>query len=374
MLIVKVQLVDIKTVIPYARNPRKNQEAVSKVAASIKEFGFKQPIVVDAENVVIAGHTRLMAAQQLEIKKVPVVVADDLTEAQVKAYRIADNRVSQEAEWDYDLLKLEIDDLVGLNFNLDETGFDLKELEMILADKSEGLTDPDEIPEAVDSITKLGDVWLLGNHRLVCGDSTSSDDIHKLMQGVYPDLIHTDPPYGMNAVSKSGVLSKTYKQDMIGDDSNKTAKESFILINNLYPLAKQIWWGANYYSSVLPDSECWLVWDKLNGESDQTDCELAWANFRSVVRQFTHSSGKKNRVHPTQKPVALMGWIIKRFKINSKVIADYFGGSGSTLMAAEMNNITSYIMEYDPKYCDIIVKRWENFTGKTAQLETSKAA
>jgi DNA modification methylase len=175
----------------------------------------------------------------------------------------------------------------------------------------------------------------------------------------------------MNAVSKSSVLKKNYKIDIMGDDTPDVAKDAFRLINGLYPNAKQIWWGANYYCSVLPDSECWLVWDKNNGASDQTDCELAWANFRSVVRQFTMASEKKDRVHPTQKPVALMEWIIKRFNLSSETIADFFGGSGSTLIAAEKNGLASFVMEFDPRFVDVIIKRWQDYTGQQATLEAT---
>lgn len=355
----------ISELIPYVNNARKNDHAVDAVASSIKNYGFKQPIVIDSQGEVIAGHTRLKASIKLGLDEVPCIVADDLTPAQVKAYRIADNKVSELSEWDYELLKLELEDIEGF------TGFEVDELEDLFEDEKEAKEENFDLDEALNEksepITQKGWIYKLGNHRLMCGDSTNENDVKKLMDGVYPDLIHTDPPYGMSAVSKSGVLKEKYKTDIIGDENVNVAKDSFKLIYKLYPNAKQIWWGANYYSSVLPDSECWLVWDKNNGQSDQTDCELAWANFRSVVRQFTQSSEKINRVHPTQKPVSLMEWIIKRFNLTSKTIADFFGGSGSTLIAAEKNNIKAFIMEYDQKFCDVIIKRWEDFTGLKAE-------
>lgn len=363
----------VSELIPYANNSRTHSdEQVAQIAASIKEFGWTNPILIDGENSIIAGHGRLMAARKLGYDKVPTIQLKDLSEAQKKAYIIADNKLALNAGWDNDLLNIEFQQLEEMGFDLEMTGFSLEEIEALKPEElTEGLTDEDAAPPVPEvPKTKLGDIYQLGKHRLMCGNSTFIDDVEKLMQGTYPDLIHTDPPYGMNAVSKSSVLKKNYKTDILGDDTPDVAKDAFNLIYDLYPNAKHIWWGANYYCSALPDSECWLVWDKDNGQSDQTDCELAWANFRSVVRQFTKASEKSNRVHPTQKPVALMEWIIKRFKLSAKTIADFFGGSGSTLIAAEKNNIQAFVMEFDPKYCDVIVKRWEEFTGKKAVLLT----
>ena len=370
----KIEQRSVETLIPYINNSRKHSdEQIAQIAASIKEFGWTNPILVDGANGLIAGHGRLMAARKLKMTEVPVIELAHLTENQKKALIIADNKLALNSDWDSELLTLELQELLGDEYDLELLGFDKDELDALLnvIEGTDGLTDEDAVPEVPDvPKTKPGDIYILGNHRLMCGDSTMLHDVEKLMIGIYPDLIHTDPPYGMNAVSKSSVLKKNYKIDIMGDDNPDVAKDAFNLIYGLYPDSKQIWWGANYYCSVLPDSECWLVWDKNNGQSDQTDCELAWANFRSVVRQFTQASEKTNRVHPTQKPVSLMEWIIKRFNLSSKTIADYFGGSGSTLIAAEKNGLQAFIMEFDPRFCDVIVKRWEDFTGKQAVLET----
>jgi DNA modification methylase len=342
-------------------NPRilKDDKFV-KLTQSIKDFPQMldiRPIVVNDDMVVLGGNMRLKACKEAGLKEVPVMKVSALTEEQQREFIIKDNVGF--GEWDWELLQAEWD-----NDLLEDWGLGL---DFDPVDDKEGLTDEDDVPEVTENpVSKVGDIWLLGEHRVMCGDSTSATDIDLLMNGIKPDLIHTDPPYGMNAVTKSGVLSKNYKTDIMGDDNPDVAKDAFHLIYSMYPDAKQIWWGANYYSSALPDSECWLVWDKNNGESDQTDCELAWANFRSVVRQFTQASEKTNRVHPTQKPVSLMEWIIKRFKIESKTIADYFGGSGSTLIAAEKHNIDCFIMEFDPRFTDVIIKRWQDYTGKKA--------
>ena len=365
--------VSVESLVPYARNSRTHSpQQVDKIAASIREFGFLNPIIVDGQNGIVAGHGRVMAAQKLGLATLPVIEAGHLTEAQKRAYVIADNRLALDAGWDNDMLKIELQDLEANGFDLTLTGFNMDEIGNLLAEPTVGLTDEDAVPDVpAVPVTVEGDVWLLGRHRLMCGDSTSIDAVDKLMAGVKPDLIHTDPPYGMNAVTKSSVLKKNYGTDIMGDDNPDVAKDAFALIHGLYPDAKQIWWGANYYCSALPDSECWLVWDKNNGGSDQTDCELAWANFRSVVRQFTMASEKKDRVHPTQKPVALMEWIINRFNLSASTIADYFGGSGSTLIAAEKHGIQGFIMEFDPKFADVIIKRWQDFTGQEATLEST---
>jgi DNA modification methylase len=366
----QIEQINIETLKPYKNNARVHSpEQIKQIANSIKEFGFNVPVLIDKDNTIISGHGRVEAARRINFKTIPTIKIEHLTDEQKKAYIIADNQIVLNSEWDISLLSSELKELDD-KIDLSNLGFDQKELaELLKPEEADGLTDEDEVPETPEKpISKLGDIWILGDHRVMCGDSTNLSDVDKLMNGIYPDLIHTDPPYGMNAVSKSGVLSKNYKTDIKGDDNNEIAKDAFKLIYGLYPKSKQIWWGANYYCSALPDSECWLVWDKNNGQSDQTDCELAWCNFRSVVRQFTQSSEKKNRVHPTQKPVSLMQWIMKRFNLTSKTIADYFGGSGSTLIAGEKHNLNCFIMEFDPKYCDVIIKRWENYTGKTAKL------
>jgi DNA modification methylase len=365
----KVERWKIERLVPYARNARTHSdEQVAQIAASIREWGWTTPVLVDEDGGIIAGHGRTLAAQRLQMTEVPVMVARGWSDAKKRAYILADNKLALNAGWENELLNLELSELKELDFDLELIGFSADEIAALMPLELEpGLTDEDAVPEPPAApVTVLGDVWLLGRHRVMCGSSTVLHDIEKLMNGVSPDCIHTDPPYGMNAVSKSSVLKKNYKIDIFGDDTPDVAKDAFRLIYGMWPDAKQIWWGANYYCSVLPDSECWLVWDKNNGQSDQTDCELAWANFRSVVRQFTLASEKTNRVHPTQKPVALMEWILKRFNLSVKTVADFFGGSGSTLIAAEKHGAQAFIMEFDPRFVDVIIKRWQDFTGKIA--------
>ena len=352
---VKLSISDIK---PYERNAKKHDEKqIKNVMESIKQFGMVQPVVVDKNNVLIIGHCRLAAAKRLNMSNIDAVVAENLTQEQVDKLRLLDNKLN-ESEWDIDLL---IEDIPTLDFD----GFDidwglpedLEEEEEIEEDEA---PEPPEEPKAV-----LGDLYEVGGHRLICGDSTDVNVIDRLMDGVKADMVFTDPPYGMNAVSKSGVLSEHYKTDIMNDDDNTVAIDAFNMAREYFKDAKQIWWGANYYTECLPSSECWIVWDKNNGASDQTDCELAWANMRSVVRQFTMASEKTNRVHPTQKPCKLFAEILHKFdKDNSvKNVVDLFGGSGSTLIACEQLNRKCYMCELDPHYIDVIVQRYINLKG-----------
>lgn len=228
----------IDIIIPYDKNPRLNDEAVKYVAESIKQFGFKVPIIIGQDNVIIAGHTRIKAAKKLGYKTVPCIVADDLTPEQIKAFRLADNKVAEKAEWDFDLLGDELDDI--LNIDMEAFGFDFE----IEEEEPEAHEDDYEAELPEEPKSKIGDIYQLGRHRLMCGDSTSVEDVEKLMGGNNPHLIYTDPPYGMNAVSKSGVLSKSYDSDILNDDNNTCAIDCFNMSMNIFKDVKAIWWGG----------------------------------------------------------------------------------------------------------------------------------
>ena len=348
---------------PYEMNAKKHdQRQIDNVAESIRQFGWKQPLVIDKDNTIVIGHCRWEAAKKLGLEEVPCVVADELTEDEIKRLRIVDNK-SNESEWDIELLAADLE-------TIDMTDFDFEGLDFVDEEESTGkiVEDDFEVDLPEEPTAQIGKIYELGGHRLICGDSTDPAVIDRLMDGVKADMVFTDPPYGMNAVSKSGVLSEHYKTDIMNEDDNTVAIDAFNLAREYFKDAKQIWWGANYYTECLPSSECWIVWDKNNGASDQTDCELAWTNIRSVVRQFTMASEKTNRVHPTQKPCKLFEEILHKFdKDNSvKYVVDLFGGSGSTLIACEQLSRKCYMCELDPKYVDVIIKRWEKFTGKKA--------
>lgn len=401
----KVELIDIGRVIPYARNSRRNEAAIAKVAASIKEYGFRQPIVVDEEMVIIAGHTRLQAAQQLGLTKVPVHTATGLTATQVKAYRLADNRTAQEAEWDDELLGLELGELAEQGFDLDLTGFDGDELEKLLSEIDEGgLTDDDDVPEAPETpVSKPGDVWVLGNHRLICGDSTNAAVLDTLLDGQLVDMVFTDPPYNVNygdtakdkIRAKGGAKGGAKAGRKIMNDNLGNEFEAFLTdaCANMLRVTK----GALYIcmsSSELDTLQSafrssggkwstFIIWAKNTFTLGRSDYQRQyepilygwkegndhyWCGARDQGDVWFFNKPQKNDLHPTMKPVELVCQAVKNSSKSKDIVLDSFGGSGSTLIACEKLGRYARLIELDPAYCDVIVKRWEEFTGKSAVL------
>jgi len=376
----------VSSLIPYARNSRTHSdEQVSQIAGSIREFGFTNPVLIDADGTIIAGHGRVMAAKKLGLETVPCIRLGHLTPSQVRAYVIADNKLALNAGWDDQMLRSELESLQEDGFNMDLTGFSDEELaELLEPEVVEGETDPDQTPEVpVEPITKLGDVWILGNHRLMCGDSTSIDAVQKMMNGSKADMVFTDPPYGVSVVKDGkvgadfGIAKKGQYAKVIGDDTTQTAHDVISLCQSLQ-IPIQVYWGGNYYADKLPPTSCWLVWDKRGNTgivNTFADCELAWTNMTGPARihkqlwnGMIREGEKDKRVHPTQKPVALAEWAISQY-LKGSIVLDLFLGSGSTLIACEKLKKSCYGMEMSPEYCDVIVKRWEDFTGKKAVLE-----
>ena len=389
---------DIDLLIPYARNSRTHSDAqVTKIASSIKEFGFLNPVIIDKDNGIIAGHGRVMAAKKLGMKQVPVLLADHLTEAQKRAYVIADNRLALDAEWDEEMLKVEIAELEDLGFNLELTGFDVGELDLLKGgDLVEGLTDEDSVPDVPEQpVSKLGDVWILGNHRLMCGDSTSIDAVEKLMQGEKANMIFTDPPYG---VSYTGGLQNG-KDGLSGDKRQMIKNDDIDLYEDAVVTASTFCDGPvfMFYADTVPfglyrgiervggDVVALLIWKKKGGygalgasyKPNHEPCVL-WKTKGSKLNFIGSTTENRiweidkegvNKLHPTQKPVEVPERAIRNHKAD--IVLDLFGGSGSTLIACEKTNRKAYLMELDPKYCDVIIKRWQDFTGKQATLEAN---
>jgi len=376
--------------IPYSNNSRTHSDdQINQVASSIKEFGFTNPVLIDEQGGIIAGHGRVMAAKKLGLAEVPTITLEGLTKAQVKAYVIADNQLALNSGWDVDTLKLEIETLQELDFDIDLLGFDDDFLSGLLDEEpSEGLTDDDAVPELPDEpVTVLGDVWQLGSHRLMCGDSTSIDSVMILLDGKMADMVHTDPPYGVSYQSNFRTASEKF--DVIKNDdvfldvapvieacstgwvfvwtSWKVITKWIDLFEGFgYPTNQVIWFKGgggmgDLKSTFCSDYETALVWHR--------GAQLTGKRIGSVWKLGKDSAA--SYVHPTQKPVALPEEAIDKTTSKGFTVLDLFGGSGSTLIACEKTERKARLMELDEKYCDVIIKRWQDFTGKEAVLESS---
>jgi DNA modification methylase len=400
----ELENIAVSELVPFAKNSRTHDDAqVAQIAASIREFGFTNPVLIDEVNGIIAGHGRVMAARKLKLTEVPCIRLSHLSESQKRAYVIADNKLALNAGWDNAMLKLELADLKALDFDLDLTGFNTDEIDALLANEgTEGLTDPDDTPEPpVEPVTRLGDVWVCGQHRVMCGDSTNVTDFDKLCVEK-ADLIFTDPPYGMSygggraaGSTPKGALVKAHgmilNDDLAGDDlitliqnaittSALKCKEGAALYAcftwRTYAEFEQALLKAGYKVKAC------IVWDKKSiglGNSHYRPqhefifyCGGQWHGDKSQADVWQLSRGNTAKyVHPTQKPVELIEKALFNSSKKGDVIIDCFGGSGSTLIACEKNARIARLMELDPKYVDVIVKRWENFTGKKAVLEST---
>lgn len=395
----KITQKKVESLIPYINNSRTHSdEQVAQIAASIKEFGWTNPILVDGDNSIIAGHGRLMAARKLGYKEVPTIELADLTETQKKAYIIADNRLALNAGWDNELLTIELNDLLADGFALELLGFDPKELDALLEPEVvEGLTDEDAVPDVPDEpTTKLGDIYQLGNHRLMCGDSTSIDAVDKLMPET-ANMIFTDPPYLMDftgGIHADGSKSFNAKHGGIKNDKmSETDGNDFLDAINSIILSKVdgafyitfYRLGINKYFASMDRTglKCrsLVIWDKGNHTLSNSDyMSMYEPMFYGWVNNHKFYGGKngmdiwrikrtaKNDLHPTMKPVELVEKAILDGSAINGIVLDLFGGSGSTLIACEKTNRHARLMELDPKYCDVIVKRWKDFTGKKAVL------
>jgi DNA modification methylase len=389
MEIVLKRLSDIS---PYENNPRKNDEAVKYVAESIREFGFKVPIVIDRNNIIVAGHTRYKAAKKLNIKEVPCIVADDLTDEQVKAFRLADNKVAEKAEWDFELLESELDEL--FDFDMTVFGFEEEEEE----EKPEVHEDDYEIEPPAEPKAKLGDIYKLGNHRLMCGDSTSLEDVGLLMGEDKASMGFTDPPWNVNygAVkdgNAQGYKPRTILNDFMGtEDFKEFMNKAFASLNfamadgaMTYVVMSAQEWG-NMMLTLAQNNYHWsstIIWNKdslvLSRKDYHTKYEPIWYGWKEGTRLcpledrkqsdvWDIPRPKKSEEHPTMKPVELVARAITNSSKKGDVVIDLFGGSGTTLIASEQTDRCCRMMELDPKYVDVIVNRWEQLTGMKAEL------
>lgn len=390
-----IKQIPITDVVPYDKNPRNNDGAVESTANSINEFGWQQPIVVDKNNIVIVGHTRLKAAEKLKLDTVPVLVADNLSEEQVKAYRLADNKTGELADWDMALLNEELEGIAELD--MDDFGFEL-------AEDAEEVVDDDFDVEVPDEPTsKLGQIYQLGNHRLMVGDSTDTKQVEALMGGQQADLLVTDPPYNV-ALGMGGSVDEARKRHrrtdglVIMNDKMEDSKFREFLVS-VYTAAKNnMKAGASFYIWHA-DSERFnfegaakdvgwqvretLIWNKNSITLGRQDYQWkhepclygwneggshAWYSDRKQSTVLNFDRPTSSKLHPTMKPVPLFDYQIKNSSKQGDLVLDLFGGSGTTMIACEQNGRHAYLMELDPKYADVIITRWEEFTGEKAEL------
>ncbi|MCL4783524.1 MAG: site-specific DNA-methyltransferase [Bryobacterales bacterium] len=397
---IQIERWPVDRLIPYARNPRTHtDEQVAQIAASIAEFGWTNPVLVGADGVVIAGHARLIAARKLALAEVPVIVLDHLTEAQRRALVIADNRLALNAGWDEDMLRVEIDALREVDFDLDVLGFGDQELEALLTDEPAelaGNTDEDSAPEAPETaVTVPGDVWILGEHRLLCGDAIQIDAVEKVLAGGLADMVFTDPPYNVNygATMKDKLRGKKRKiaNDNLGDGFEQFLRD---VCTNLLAVTK----GAIYicmssselhtlYRAFTEAGGHWstfVIWAKNTftmGRSDyqrqyepilygwKEGSDHYWCGARDQGDVWLVKKPVSNDLHPTMKPVELIERAVRNSSKTRDTVLDPFGGSGSTLIACEKAGRQARLIELEPRYCDVIVRRWEEFSGKQAVLE-----
>lgn len=407
----QIEMVSIGQLLPYARNARTHDDAqVAQIAASIKEFGFNNPILIADDQSIVAGHGRLAAARKLGLTEVPVVRLSHLSDTQRKAYILADNRLALNAGWDNDLLKLELQELEIEGVDLEMLGFSKEELDGLLnsLEPTEGLTDEDAVPETPEEpITKPGDIWILGKHRLMCGDSTSVDAVEKLTGGAEIDFMFTSPPYNAGDSEKlSGNTHTTdnkyatYRDDKTQGDyldflrgfTNAWMWVSKCMAVNIQQLAGNKIAFVEYleaYKSHLIDI---AIWDKKHGapqmaknvmsnrfeyivflgQTENPSRAIPTADFQGTIQNVYEGHPNRNNefsnIHAATFPVDLPEWAINSFTKKNMIIGDAFGGTGTTLIACEKTGRSCRMMELDPKYCDVIVKRWEEFTGKKAEL------
>jgi DNA modification methylase len=389
-------MVAVDALIPYARNARTHSDAqVAQIAASIAEFGFTNPILTDGEKGVIAGHGRLAAARKLALTEVPVIELAHLTPTQKKAYILADNRIAENAGWDEELLKLELAELQDADFNLDLMGFGDEELDRLLDGNVEqaGLTEDDAVPEAPEEpVSRTGDLWILGQHRLLCGDSTVLSDVERLMDGQLADMAFTDPPYnvdyGNSAKDKMRGKDRRILNDALGDGFYQFLYDACL---NLLLVTKGACYVCMSSSELHTLQKAWLdaggkwstfvIWAKNTFTLGRADYQRQyepilygwkqgsnhfWCGDRNQSDIWNYNKPRVNDLHPTMKPVELVERALQNSSKSRDIVLDLFGGSGTTLIACEKNNRQARLIELDPKFVDVIVKRWEEYTGKKA--------